>query len=880
MITTFRVRAVMRREWQSFFNSPVAYVFLVVFLVLNAFLTFSVSRLYEAGQADLLGSFIWHPWLFLILVPAVAMRLWSEERRSGTIEFLLTLPLTPTEAILGKFFAAWFFLILSLGLTAPVVLTVFFLGTPDPGPIWTGYLGSSLLAGAYLAIGLFTSALTKNQVVSFVLSVAIGLFLNLAGFPPVTDLLSNIAPAWAVGCVASLGFIPHFDTFQKGIVDVGDGLYFVTLMVATLWATALVLNQKARRGRGGIQWILGMILLTALSSGVSKLGLRADFTGDRLNTLSEDARRLIEALPRKVSLKLFASQGDGIPIPFKSYAKRVEDLLGEMVRVSRGKLNLERIAVRPDSQEEEWAQKFGLSGRPISSLEGSPMLILGVVALSGQREAVIPFLMPQTEPQLEYQAARIISTVGTDLRGRVGVLSALPVGAEDPLAEPAGFQPSWVLMDELQKFCMVEKVNPDLPIIPSDLDALVLIHPQNLSDALLFEIDQYVLKGGRLIAFVDPMNLTQMQVHRDQTLETLSMAASNLNRLTAAWGATLEPDRIVLDRLASTPLQDPSGTPEQNPAWLTLRPENMNSNEVVLSSLELLVLPYAGAFRLKEVKEIHYSILLHTSSYAGQIDRRALLLGEDLSHKAVSSPAPLPLAVRLEGRFPTAFPDGPPVSGEEAAPIKSRAVLSPFLKKSRGRSRVVLVADADLIADRYSVQKTEVAGQMIQRPVNDNLNLAMNLIGQMTGSELLLGLRSRGTYERPFLRIRQLELKARDRWNAEEDKLFRRLEQIQRQIATLQVAKDPARQVVFTPEQKKEIEQFQSEKYETQQQLREVRRKLRRDIERLGWVLKGINLIFFPAGVALCGVIHGLRRRRTGRGRTPSPNACRAESGT
>ncbi|MDP2989000.1 MAG: ABC transporter permease, partial [Kiritimatiellota bacterium] len=189
-------KAIIKRELASYFESPVAYVFMVVFLMLIGFLTFFVSRFYESGQADLRGFFFWHPWMFLILVPAAAMRLWAEERRAGTIETLLTLPVTVTQVILGKFLAAWIFIGLIVALTFPIVLTTVYLGAPDRGAIIGGYIGSILLAGAYLSVGMLTSAMTRNQVISFVLSLVICLFLLLAGWPPVTDLMVRWAPEW------------------------------------------------------------------------------------------------------------------------------------------------------------------------------------------------------------------------------------------------------------------------------------------------------------------------------------------------------------------------------------------------------------------------------------------------------------------------------------------------------------------------------------------------------------------------------------------------------------------------------------------------------------------------------------------------------------
>jgi ABC-2 type transport system permease protein len=243
---TNNTTVILKRELKSFFDSPIAYVFLVVFLVLLGFLTFSVGRYYENGQADLRAFFFWHPWVYLILVPAAAMRLWAEERRSGTIELLLTMPVTMPQAILGKFLAAWVFLGIALALTLPVLLTTLYLGSPDLGVALIGYLGSFLLAGTYLSVGMLTSAMTRNQVISFVLSVVICLFLLLAGWPPVTESLVRWAPSWMVNGVAAFSFMPHFASMQRGVVDLRDLVYFASVMVFMLFASSMVLeNRKA-----------------------------------------------------------------------------------------------------------------------------------------------------------------------------------------------------------------------------------------------------------------------------------------------------------------------------------------------------------------------------------------------------------------------------------------------------------------------------------------------------------------------------------------------------------------------------------------------------------------------------------------------------------
>ncbi len=236
------VITIAKRELTGYFASPVAFVFIVIFLMLSGFFSFMVAGFFERGQASLEAFFAWHPWLYLFLVPAVGMRMWSEERRLGTLELLLTMPVTPWQAILGKFLAAWAVVGLALGLTFPMWLTVNYLGNPDNGVILAGYLGSLLMGGAYLSITAMTSAMTRNQVVAFIVSVVLSLFLILAGYPPVTNMLVHWASPALVDAIASFSVMTHFESIQKGVLDSRDILYFLSVMVFSLFTTGVIVR--------------------------------------------------------------------------------------------------------------------------------------------------------------------------------------------------------------------------------------------------------------------------------------------------------------------------------------------------------------------------------------------------------------------------------------------------------------------------------------------------------------------------------------------------------------------------------------------------------------------------------------------------------------
>lgn len=238
------VAAIFRRELVGYFTTPIAYVFIVIYLSLSGVFTFYLGGFFERGEADLVSFFTFHPWLYLFLIPALSMRLWAEERKSGTVELLLTLPVTTSQAVIGKFLAAWFFTAIALGLTFPIWLTVNILGDPDNGVILAAYLGSLLMAAAFLSIGSCFSALTRNQVIAFVLSVAVSLAFVLSGFPMVLDFFASWTPEIFVRTIASFSFLSHFDAISKGVIDIRDLVYFVSLVGFFLYANVQLVELK------------------------------------------------------------------------------------------------------------------------------------------------------------------------------------------------------------------------------------------------------------------------------------------------------------------------------------------------------------------------------------------------------------------------------------------------------------------------------------------------------------------------------------------------------------------------------------------------------------------------------------------------------------
>lgn len=238
------ILAIFRRELKSYFATPIAFIFIVIFLLMSAFFTFELGNFYFRGQADLEPFFSYHPWLYLFLIPAISMRIWAEERKTGSIELLLTLPITTAEAVLGKFLAAWCFTGIALWLTFPIWLTVNYLGSPDNGIIVAAYLGSWLMAGAFLSLGSCLSAATRNQVIAFILSISVSLLFVLAGYSMVLNSFQGWLPSFVIDAIAQLSFLTHFQSISRGVLDLRDILFFTVFMLCWLWATTVVIDIK------------------------------------------------------------------------------------------------------------------------------------------------------------------------------------------------------------------------------------------------------------------------------------------------------------------------------------------------------------------------------------------------------------------------------------------------------------------------------------------------------------------------------------------------------------------------------------------------------------------------------------------------------------
>lgn len=622
---------------------------------------------------------------------------------------------------------------------------------------------------------------------------------------------------------------------------------------------------KSIYSAGGIGLVLLIILLMNLIA--SQADVRWDATQDNLYSLSKGTRTILDGLPGEVTIKVFySSRVVNMPSHIKTFASRTLDFLSEYEYYSAGKVKIEQYDPVEDSEEEDWAQKYGLQG---ISLPSGERVYFGIVAVHADQKEAIAFIDPGREEHLEYDITRIISRVSHPKKEKIAILSNLPIFGTAPMGMMMPGMPQqgsdpWLFVQELKKSYTVEPLDPSADTVDADTDLLILFNPKNLSNKLLYAIDQHVLSGRNLMVFADPVSV--MDDPRSAQMP------SNLQALFKAWGVTMDTGKVVADFSLATRLRNQNNQPELNPLWLSTRPQAFNTQDIITAKLESTLLPVAGALDKEKDSTYEFAPLIQSSPNSQLVEAlKAQMDVESLKQDFKPSNQKFNLAVKIGGAFKSAFPDGPakdaPKPGEEPPKDspEDKSASPGGLKQAEKKATIVIVADSDLLYDGYFVSKQNFLGYTISNVFNDNLNLLLNSAEILTGSDALIEIRSRGSFDRPFTRVAALEEKAQARWRDREQELVKKVEQTNDTLRQLEQQKDASQRAIISPEQQAEIEKFQEEKRQINDELKIVRRNLRADIESLGRVVKFINIFLMPLLVSLAGILYAvyLSRKRS-----------------
>jgi ABC-type uncharacterized transport system involved in gliding motility auxiliary subunit len=639
-----------------------------------------------------------------------------------------------------------------------------------------------------------------------------------------------------------------------------------------------MMNSKTLFSATGLV-LTGLFLIVSVAVISMIPRMRVDLTEDNLYTLAQGTRNIVSGLERPVELLFFYSEEATADVPqLRGYGIRVQELLEEMVIASAGKLSLRVIDPVPFSVEEDEAVEYGVQRVPLS--QGGDQVFFGLVALdtttlpTGGEEAgaasvfkTIGLIRPDQEEFLEYEFSKLITQVANPEPPVLGFLSRLPIdgGVNTQTMTPTS---PWMIMDSIRQLYDVRRVSPDVELIDADIDILLLVHPQNFSERTLYAIDQFVLRGGRALVFVDPNADTQAQPGPDGVPVPRENQASDLPAMFSAWGVDYDPERVVADREFALMVNVGDATrPVQHYGMVGVQRGGF-ANDLISNGLQVMNFSSVGALSKEEGATTNFEPLVQSSADS--------MLMEGEFFKALTDPTILmdefspsdmryTIAARVSGNVRTAFPDGPPPAPLEQEtdtpeePLTAPVVLPPHLNESTGTMNVVIVADTDMLGDRLWVQIQNFLGQRVPQPFASNGDFIMNALDNLAGNSELVTIRSRGRYARPFLAVIELQRDADDRLRQEETELLANLRQTEQQITALNASREGSGP---SPEQQAEIDRFYDQQLETRRRLREVQLTLNREIESLGAKLKFINTALVPILLILFVLMMGYLRRR------------------
>ena len=623
----------------------------------------------------------------------------------------------------------------------------------------------------------------------------------------------------------------------------------------------------------GVVVMLVILIVFNFIAGTARA--RLDLTQEKAYTLSAGTRAILKKLDTPVTIRFYCTQSESATpetVYLKGYARKVEDLLAEYRQVAGGKLRSEKYDPQPDSDAEDSARLDGIEPK---QLPGADRFYLGLAVKCADQVQAISFLAPNRERLLEYDLDRAIVRTENPEKATIGLMTPLPVFGmpSNPMMQQMGQQGSqpWALVTELKNDFNVKRVAMDVDKIDDDIRLLVVLAPKDISDKAQYAIDQFIMRGGKLVAFLDAQCLADNR-QQNQMMAQMGGGGSSLDKLLKAWGLQFDTGKVVADMKYKMQLRGRNNEPQEAPAWLGLTSDAINKDDVATSQIDNIWMPLCGAFTGTPVAGLKETVLLHSSKDSQLVDAMlANFSGENIMKEFKPSGVQYALAIRLTGKFKTAFPDGAPQEKkDEKADTEKKEEKkaeekkgSDSLKETKGDNTVVLFGDSDLLYDPFTIRRIDSPFGAMQMAMNANLNLAQNIIEQMTGDNNLIAVRSRATLNRPFTRVKEIEAAANEKFQSEIKRLEDSSAEAQRKINEMQAQKkDKDQRFILSPEQRVELEKLRKEEGDTRKRLRQVQKDLKKEVVSLQTRLKWINILAVPLAVTATGIVIALVNRR------------------
>ena len=608
-----------------------------------------------------------------------------------------------------------------------------------------------------------------------------------------------------------------------------------------------------------IVFLFSLNILSSLEIRTSQI----DLTENKLYTLSEGTKEVIKEIDEPITFKLYYSPTFGEISPSHgNYFKRVKELLENFALASNGKIILNLINPLSFSIEEDEAVKFGIQGIPLD--QSGELGYFGMAAInSTDDKKTVPFFNPQREQFLEYDLTRLVYELAEPKKMKVGLITSLLIES-DPMLQ---YKP-WPIMDQIKQFFDVKSIDMKAIQIDQDIDILLLVHPKIMDENLMYAVDQFVMRGGRLLVFLDPQNESARMTPRAPP----GAGSSELTKLFKNWGILFDEDKFVGDRTRAIRVQAPVDGREiiaDYLSWGVYDKRALNSDDVVTGELSTISVASAGSLSLAVDSKLRMVSLIKTSKIAQRIDAklvRGQINPEAILKQFKSEDREFTLAARFSGKVVTAFPEGPPhnVKQDEKKSNSDKKLVKrmPHIKEAKKDLQMIVMADTDLLTSRFWVQQQEFFGKTIYTPVSNNADFLINSLENLSGSQALISLRSRGLSVRPFHKIQDLKNNAEDKYRQTEQQLSSKLKELQGKLQGLGLKDKGDAKVILTSAQQKVFNQFRAEMLDVRKQLRDVQLALRQDIDKLDTRLKVLNIWIMPILISLAAIILAIIRRR------------------
>ena len=623
--------------------------------------------------------------------------------------------------------------------------------------------------------------------------------------------------------------------------------------------------------------VVGVVALLVILIALNLLGnfskFRWDLTENHLYTLSQGSQRIVQKLDTPVEIRFYYSKDNAsTPVYLRTYAQEVEDLLSEFQQASRGKIKIVKLDPKPDSDAEDSARLDGVEGQTVNL---SDKVYLGLAVSCLDAKTTIPFLSPGRESLLEYDVSRAISSVANPKKAVIGVMSALPVlGRNNPMVMQRRQQGSapWIFAQELKENYTVREVPLTADKIDDDISVLLVCYPKGITDSAQYAIDQFLLRGGKMVGLLDPFSFVDFQMSGQAGMMGGEGFSASLDKLLKAWGINFTSNQVVADPAFATKIQREANVVQSDPSVLSLTADAINRSDPLGAATNDVLLPFAGAFLGTPADGLKEEVLISSSEQSSLIDAMTVQMGSDAVRKALKAAhTRYPLAVRLTGKFKTAFANGKPAA-PPAEPTNPNATPTPTpstsatpvpLKEATNEGVVVLIGDADFAFDTIAGNEQQVLTQTVFSPTNGNLNFIESSVEMLAGDSNLISIRSRASANRPFLVVNQMEAAAEQRYQSKIDELENSIAQTKQKLAALQNSNPSDQKTVLSPQQQAEIKKFQENEAKLDKELKQVRKDLRQEIDSLQNTLKWINIAAMPLLVTLAGLGFAIFKRQS-----------------